>query len=329
MLYAGALVLVALAYWLLTRSTLPERSLTLAQRLEPLLHVRVWRFGLYYFVVFGGFVALSQWLIPYYVNAYGATVATAGALAALFSLPSSLVRALGGWLSDRWGARSVMYWVLGVSLVGFVLLMVPRMDIRSPGRGILAEESGIVASVGNGTVEVGSKRYELLNSQGDRPGVMDDDKLLVWPTFTFAQVPVVSSGDTVQKRQLLARGITHVYFQANMWIFTGLVLLVALSLGIGMGAVYKFIPEYYPGQVGVVGGIVGVLGGLGGFVYPILFGMALDRTGIWTTVWMQMFVITAGAYLWLHLTVRKIMQSQASKLIRKLESGTGSGIQES
>jgi hypothetical protein len=66
----------------------------------PLGTVRVWRFGLYYFFVFGGFVALAQWLIPYYVNAYSMTVAMAGLLAAANSLPSGVIRAAGGWMSD-------------------------------------------------------------------------------------------------------------------------------------------------------------------------------------------------------------------------------------
>jgi NNP family nitrate/nitrite transporter-like MFS transporter len=109
--------------------------------------VRVWRFGLYYFFVFGGFVALAQWLVPYYVNAYGTTVALAGALAACNSLPSGVIRAAGGWMSDRWGARTIMYWVFGLSLVCCALLVVPQMDIRSPGSGIMARAAGTVTSV--------------------------------------------------------------------------------------------------------------------------------------------------------------------------------------
>ena len=77
---------------------MPPGSATksLGERLAPLKVLRVWRFGLYYFFVFGGFVALAQWLVPYYVNAYATTVALAGALAACNSLPSGVIRAVGG-----------------------------------------------------------------------------------------------------------------------------------------------------------------------------------------------------------------------------------------
>jgi NNP family nitrate/nitrite transporter-like MFS transporter len=78
----------------------------------------VWRFGFYYFLLFGGFVALTQWLIPYYVNVYQSTVVAAGLLTSFFSVPSSLIRALGGWMSDRWGARTMMYWVLAITAIG-------------------------------------------------------------------------------------------------------------------------------------------------------------------------------------------------------------------
>ncbi|MDH3717146.1 MAG: MFS transporter, partial [Planctomycetota bacterium] len=136
-IYAAVLVVMGIVFLLATTNRVPPGSATksLAERLAPLKVLRVWRFGLYYFFVFGGFVALAQWLVPYYVNAYATSVALAGALAAVNSLPSGVIRAAGGWMSDAWGARSVMYWVLGISLVCCALLIVPQMDIRSPGSG--------------------------------------------------------------------------------------------------------------------------------------------------------------------------------------------------
>ncbi len=69
-IYAAGLVIMAIIFFLGTRNKKPEgaESKTLRTMLEPLRHMRVWRFGLYYFLVFGGFVALAQWLVPYYVN---------------------------------------------------------------------------------------------------------------------------------------------------------------------------------------------------------------------------------------------------------------------
>jgi len=73
-----------------------------------------------------------------------------------------------------------------------------------------------------------------------------------------------------------------------------------------MGAVYKYIPDYFPEEVGVVGGMVGVLGGLGGFFCPIIFGYLLEGTGLWTSCWMFMLVLSLICLLWLHRTIMKM-----------------------
>ncbi len=105
-IYAALLLATGVFFLLTTRTRIVEQSgrRSLAERLRPLRVIRVWRFGLYYFFTFGGFVGLAQWLVPYYVSAYGTTVAAAGALAACTSLPTGVIRAFGGWLSDTWGA---------------------------------------------------------------------------------------------------------------------------------------------------------------------------------------------------------------------------------
>ena len=153
-LYAAGLVVTAVLHFLLTHPRRSEAaSIPLSARLAPLREARVWRFGLYYFLVFGGFVALASWMIAYYVNVYGASVATAGALAAVFSIPTALVRALGGWLADRYGPRRVMYGVLSGCLVSFLLLSVPRMDLFAPGEGLMAPEAGLVDRVSADAVQ--------------------------------------------------------------------------------------------------------------------------------------------------------------------------------
>jgi NNP family nitrate/nitrite transporter-like MFS transporter len=97
-------------------------------QLTPLRRLQVWRFSLYYFFVFGAFVALALWLPRYYVGAYGLDIETAGMLGALYSLPASVFRAYGGWLSDRYGARKIMYWTFGVSLACTFVLSYPATD---------------------------------------------------------------------------------------------------------------------------------------------------------------------------------------------------------
>lgn len=317
-LYAGLLLLTTMLFWLATFPKKPEEGAerTLRERLAPLMYVRVWRFGLYYFLVFGGFVALSQWLIPYYVNVYGLTVVAAGLLSAGFSLPSGLIRAVGGWLSDRLGARAVMYGVLGGCVVGFLLLSVPRMDIESPGEGVTAAQVGIVTAVTDEAVTVDGTRYALVRRA---PGVPEREGTLILPTRAMWQEPVVAPGDSVAKQALLARGVTHIFFQANMGVFTGLVFFVAILMGVGMAAVYKHIPTYFPQDVGTVGGVVGVLGGLGGFTGPILFGYLLEWTGIWTTNWMFLFLLSLTCLVWMHVVIRRMLNARAPDVATRID----------
>ena len=133
-IYSVVLVAMAIIFWLVTendprlqkRKAEGTRPTPLAEQLEPLKKLQVWRFALYYFFVFGGFVALASWLPRYYVGAYDLSLSTAGTLAALYALPASVFRALGGWLSDRFGARTVMYWTFGVSLACLFVLSYPE-----------------------------------------------------------------------------------------------------------------------------------------------------------------------------------------------------------
>jgi MFS transporter, NNP family, nitrate/nitrite transporter len=90
-----------------------------------LKNIQVWRFSLYYFFVFGAFVALSLWLPGYLVDVYRLDVKTAGMIAAFYSVPASLFRIYGGKLSDRYGARAVLYWTFGVSVFCTFLLSYP------------------------------------------------------------------------------------------------------------------------------------------------------------------------------------------------------------
>ncbi len=155
-IYAGALIIMGIIFLLFTENKKPEANhKNLRQILSPLKNIRVWRFGMYYFLVFGCFVAFSQWLVPYFVNVYYLPLVTAGILAALFSLPSGIIRAFGGWMSDRHGARKVMYWVLGSSVAICALLFIPKMEISSPGQGIMARQDGIVTSVSESNITVG------------------------------------------------------------------------------------------------------------------------------------------------------------------------------
>jgi NNP family nitrate/nitrite transporter-like MFS transporter len=132
-IWAVALVVMAIAFWFGTKDD-PElrarraagvKPEPLSAMLEPLKNIQVWRFSLYYFFVFGAFVALALWLPRYLIGVYGLGIATAGMIGAAYSVPASLFRIYGGHLSDKYGARRVMYWTFGVSVIVCFLLSYP------------------------------------------------------------------------------------------------------------------------------------------------------------------------------------------------------------
>ncbi len=221
-LYAALLVLMAAATWALTpaHDKMPGRGRPLGEMLAPLALLRVWRFSLYYVVVFGAYVALSVWLPRYYVDVYALPLKQAALLTALFIFPASLLRPVGGWLSDRLGARRLMYAIFTAMLVALLALSIP-----------------------------------------DLVGVR---------------------------------------------AFTALVFVVGVAMGVGKAAVYKYIPEYFPSDVGAVGGVVGMLGALGGFFLPLSFAYLKAATGLATSAFMIVAVVTAASFAWLHLAVVRL-----------------------
>jgi NNP family nitrate/nitrite transporter-like MFS transporter len=99
------------------------------QQLAVLRDPRVWKYCQYYSIVFGGFTALSVWLPQYFKSEYGFSIAEASLLAACFSLPGGTFRALGGWLSDRYGAHNVTWWVLWAAWIALFLLSYPKTEL--------------------------------------------------------------------------------------------------------------------------------------------------------------------------------------------------------
>jgi len=133
-IYATVLAIMGVVFIILAREDplaaerSGEKAKSFMEQMEPLRELRVWRFALYYFFVFGAFVALALWLPHYLIGVYGLDIKTAGMIAALYTIPASLFRVLGGWLSDRFGARRVMYWTFGASVICTFLLSYPPTD---------------------------------------------------------------------------------------------------------------------------------------------------------------------------------------------------------
>jgi NNP family nitrate/nitrite transporter-like MFS transporter len=213
---AIALALMAGVFWLLARGAPRAPSATAGSILSSLSAFRgkgsghAWSLTLFYFMAFGGFVALFLYLPKLLVDVHGLTKTDAGARAAGFALLAVLARPLGGALSDRIGARNV----LTASFVGTVALAL------------------VLAGL-----------YEHMVS------------------LTIA------------------------------------CLAVAVFLGLGTGAVFKLVPEWYPDKVGAVTGVVGAAGGLGGFFPPLVMAVVKAQTGAYTLGFVLMGVVAACALI--------------------------------
>ena len=252
-IYTIALVAVAVLTLLVVprKDRMGGAGKPLREMLAPLRHVRVWRFSLYYVVVFGAYVALAAWMPKYYVDNFGVELQTAALLTALFIFPASLLRPVGGIFSDRYGARRVMYWTFGVMLLASGILMMP-----------------------NGFITV-----------------------------------VQPDGSTSE----------HLGYTMGIVPFTVLLFILGCAMGVGKAAVFKHIPEYFPDNVGPVGGLVGMLGGLGGFFLPPLFAYTKVWTGFPTSTFFVLFFLTAVCALWMHWTVVHMLHRQSPELARDLE----------
>lgn len=255
-IWAAALVVTAVIFWFTTQDdpiTIQRRRTGTKHKsvwleLAPLKNVQVWRFSIYYFFVFGAFVALALWLPRYLTQVYQLDIKTAGLVAALFSIPASFFRAYGGHLSDVYGARRVLYWTFLVSIAATFLLSYPPTDY----------------------VVHGAKE-----------------------TFSF-------------------------HLEMNLAGFIVIIFVLGFFMALGKAAVYKHIPVYYADHVGAVGGLVGMIGGLGGFLLPILFGVLLDLTGLWTSCFMALFVLVSIALVWMHLAILRMEHAAAAPVLKKL-----------
>ncbi|MHB9115373.1 MAG: MFS transporter [Thermoleophilia bacterium] len=251
-MYGWLLLIMAAVMWFGTPKVdrIPGQGRPLADMLQPLRKLSVWRFSLYYVVVFGAYVALAAWLPRYYVDVFDMDLSRAALLTALFIFPASLLRPVGGYLSDRYGARRIMYASFGTMLVATLVLSMPQGHIV---------------------------------------------------------IYVPESVDPSGVREVL-------HFTMSVWLFTGLVFLVGIAMGVGKAAVYKYIPDYFPRDVGAVGGLVGALGALGGFFLPPMFAYGERLTRMPQATFMILFLITLASAVWMHLTVVGFLQKAAPQL---------------
>ena len=129
--YAAIMLVTAILFWFFSYSDpkhLVSSKVTLGEQLALMKDPAVLRYCQYYSVVFGGYVALALWMTKYYVGEYGFDLKHAAFLAAAFSLPGGVLRAVGGWLSDKFGAYKVTWAVMWICWVAFFILSYPQTD---------------------------------------------------------------------------------------------------------------------------------------------------------------------------------------------------------
>lgn len=135
-MYAVLMLVTAIAFWFFTYSDpshISGKSITIGEQLAALKDPVVWKYCQYYSIVFGGYVALALWMTKYYINEYGFDLKTAAFLAAAFSIPGGVLRALGGYFSDRFGAHTITWFVMLVSLTCLFFLSFPQTELTIRG----------------------------------------------------------------------------------------------------------------------------------------------------------------------------------------------------
>ena len=129
--YAAIMAATVVLFWLFSHSDpahLVPSQVSFTDQLKALKDPRVLKYCQYYSIVFGGYVALALWMVQYYIGEYGLDIRLAALLAACFSLPGGVLRAVGGVLSDKYGAHNVTWWVLWVSWICLFLLSYPQTE---------------------------------------------------------------------------------------------------------------------------------------------------------------------------------------------------------
>jgi NNP family nitrate/nitrite transporter-like MFS transporter len=129
--YAAIMLGTVVLFWLFSahdpKHVVPS-NVKFVDQLKALKDPKVLKYCQYYSIVFGGYVALSLWMVQYYVGEYGLDIRVAALLAACFSLPGGVLRAVGGWLSDKHGAHRITWWVMWVSWICLFLLSYPQTE---------------------------------------------------------------------------------------------------------------------------------------------------------------------------------------------------------
>ena len=130
--YAVILLVITILFWFFSYpepKAVAAKQATLKEQLLLMKNPQVLKYSQLYSVVFGGYVGISLWMVSYYHEEYLFDIKDAALLAACFSLPGGVLRAFGGWLSDKYGAYKVTWMVMWVCWLAFFLLSYPQTQM--------------------------------------------------------------------------------------------------------------------------------------------------------------------------------------------------------
>ncbi|HEX2943863.1 MAG TPA: hypothetical protein VHO91_22595, partial [Rhodopila sp.] len=116
------------------------------------------------------------------------------------------------------------------------------------------------------------------------------------------------------------RGPVSFHIGLPAWMFAGLMFVLGVSFACGMASVFKYVGEDFPHNLGPVSGIVGLAGGLGGFLLPILFGIMLDLTGVYSSCFMLLYGI-----VWVSLILAYITEVRRTPVIGTADTQAAAG----
>jgi NNP family nitrate/nitrite transporter-like MFS transporter len=94
-----------------------------------LISAKVWKTWILvaiYFTTFGGFIAMTAWLPTYWKSFFATSAVTAGTLTAVYSILTSVIRVVGGNVSDRLGGENTAILSLLTMLAGAILMTLSR-----------------------------------------------------------------------------------------------------------------------------------------------------------------------------------------------------------
>ncbi|MCC6492900.1 MAG: NarK/NasA family nitrate transporter [Pirellulales bacterium] len=144
------LTLVWAAFFAAAARNAPLRGAakTWADFAAPLRHPMSWILSLYYFLTFGGFVAMAIYLPIFLTEMFHLTPRDAGLRTAGFVVLATAMRPLGGMLADRVGGQRILQYVFPVTAAMAICMAYPMISSFTVGALGMAAAIGL----GNGAV---------------------------------------------------------------------------------------------------------------------------------------------------------------------------------